>query len=674
MEKTINPDLNAKILVAAGKQDKAELERLLEEGGDINAQNVRGATPLMSAISAKDEDFAIWLVGRGANPNTKTLTGEFPMLSAATRGMEALTTEMLKRGGNPNDENNLGSNPLMEACLHRNPKVAQILLSGGADPNRRSVQGTTPLLNASRNHDPDLVELLLKNGANPNDADSYGVPALIAAASVLSRYDPKEDMPKSVETIKVLLKYGANPNIPAKSGNTAIAQASMALNRDAVMVLLKAGANPNSCSTAGVQGEMTPLMLAAVKRDVDLVDRLLDAGADPEFKNSKGETALQYALWARAKNKKEQEDGVKTVSLLLKRGAKPTPAGQMGIAHYALAVGDEALLQEAKSMGVLDQKDKDGLTALHLSLLMRKASITEKLLELGADPNAKDNDEMAPLAVLARNPSQPGVEQLIEMLKQQEDPKAKAEGERLYAELKESILKLAKLMVEKGADPNAQDKDGETALTHAMRPYEKGAVSREFLDLLVDLGSDISLSNESGDTAFLLAVKIADQKLSLDWAKKLIAEGKGELVENAILDLAWTAPEHPQAVESLRPVLSALMELGAKVDAKDDDGQTPLIVAAATNQEALLNLLLDLGADINLSNNAGEVPLMQAIANAHPNITRMLLDRGADYEIKNNEHEDSLAMAYKYQSATIITQISDARKAKVYAGRKASAG
>lgn len=668
MEKKINSALDSQILVAAGQRDKKELERLIAIGGDINAKSMRGTTALLSATGPQDEDFAIWLLEHGADPNAKNLTGEFPLLTAAAKGMETLVKKMLQAGGNPNERNNLGSTPLVEACLHRSPGVAKALLEGGADPNLRSQQGVTALLTAARNHDPDLVDLLLRNKANPNDADSYGVPAIIAAVSVLSRYDPKEDMPRSLETLKVLLKHGADPNLRAKSGNTAIAQASLVGNREAVITLVKAGADPNSCSTAGVRGEMTPLMIAAAQHDVELTDRLLDAGADPEFKNSKGETALQYAFMGRGEKGKE-ENGPKVVELLLKRGAKATQDGRVGLAIYAMGIGSEDLLKEAKSMGILDQKEQHGLTALHVALLQRKEKMAQTLLELGADPNAKDADGMAPLAVLARNPGNAAVEQMIKLLKAQEDPKHKAEGERLEKEMKSSLLNLAKLIVEKGGDPNAQDNKGETALTHAMRPFDQKMLGREFLDALVDLGGDITIRNENSDSAFVLAIKTADADLAESWAKRLLAEQKGDLVAQSILDLSWTAPEHPQAVEALRPALERLIALGAKIDCQDEDGQTPLIVAAATNQEALVHLLLDLGADINLRNKEGETPLIQAIANGHPNISKILLDRGADFSLETNEGEDAMAVAYKYQSATIINQISDARKA-----RKASAG
>ena len=651
-------------LKAFVKKDYDTMQKALDLGADIDHQNVRGASALMGAVLAENVDVKLvkWLLDRHASPLVKNRVGDTPLHEAAKKEDSQFIQLLLSKTDNPDVVNNLRSSPLMEACAARRIQNVKALLNAKADTSLKSDQGTSALLNAAMRHDNEIVEMLLKAGANVNDADSYGVTALISAAQLLSRFDQAESEAKSIRVIKTLLKAGANPNQKANSGNSPIAEAANCLNRKVVLELLNWNADPNVHSTSGVRGQLTPLMVAAIKHDVEVVHKLLEHHADANFKNDKGENALQLVFNSGISDEKDRLAVIDCIEEILSHGGELDNSNMHGLAHYGVLIDAPSLIDKAKQLGTINQQDKEGHTALHVALFTCKEKMALHLIEAGADVNLRDKAGNSPLSVLASRPIPQQVVQIIQLLLQQPDEKKRKEGERLKKELDESWIKTANALINGGATVDSQNEKGQSALTVALMTYSNGQSDMALMDLLLKNGARIELRDEQSDSPFIWALKVGNKDLSINWAQLLIDKGLGEEVTKALIDVCWTAPEHPDAVAALRPVFEALIEKGAQVNYQDEDGQTPLIVAAATNQEEMVNLLLDLGADPNLKNNEGEVPAAQAIANNHPNITNILLTRGANPLARNKEGEDLTALAYRHQRSSVINQLAEAKE------------
>jgi ankyrin repeat protein len=65
------------------------------------------------------------------------------------------------------------------------------------------------------------------------------------------------------------------------------------------------------------------------------------------------------------------------------------------------------------------------------------------------------------------------------------------------------------------------------------------------------------------------------------------------------------------------------------VNAKDDEGYTPLYWAASRGYKVAVKLLLDYKADFNAKTNNGETPLGIAIQNHHDGVAELLRAHGA---------------------------------------------
>ena len=193
------------------------------------------------------------------------------------------------------------------------------LLQPNTDLEQRDEKGRTALFRASRLGKSDLVRLLLDRRADPNALDSSGeaplqaaaryghlecVEMLVAAGADLDHYPPPEKSPFSETAIcsaarkqpgiaKWLLRHGADPNIASSARRLPLGMV-LAHSGDVelVQLLIQAGADLNAVDHMG----NTPLHHAAESGNIPLVRILLDAGAAVDSVNGMGEPVLCSAV------------------------------------------------------------------------------------------------------------------------------------------------------------------------------------------------------------------------------------------------------------------------------------------------------------------------------------------------------------------------------------------
>ncbi|KAM4558501.1 ankyrin repeat and SOCS box protein 11 isoform 1-T1 [Odontesthes bonariensis] len=170
--------------------------------------------------------------------------------------------------------------PLHEACLGGHFACAKFLLDSGANANEVTTDGATPLFNSCRSRSADCVRLLLQHGASVHTIHPLASPIHEAA---------KNGHRECLELL--LLSSGAPIDMELPEVGTALYSACQAQAAACVEVLLHSGADVH----AG-RGLESPLHAAVRGGGSNVVELLLDFGADRWCRNAEGRTPLDLSL------------------------------------------------------------------------------------------------------------------------------------------------------------------------------------------------------------------------------------------------------------------------------------------------------------------------------------------------------------------------------------------
>lgn len=174
--------LEYNLTVASMLGYSSEIERLIKEGADIDAENAEGATPLYFAILNKRTEAVKTLLKLGADVNKISFRGETPLLLSIFN-QDIKTAEVLIRGGAEiNYQNKALVTPIHYASVYGLFDFVDLLLYYDAGIDNKDEDGTTPLMAAIWAGYPDVADILIQNGANMEARDNEGfTPFLIAA-------------------------------------------------------------------------------------------------------------------------------------------------------------------------------------------------------------------------------------------------------------------------------------------------------------------------------------------------------------------------------------------------------------------------------------------------------------------------------------------------------------
>lgn len=203
---------------------------------------------------------------------------------------------LVRAGADINYKNKNGVSNLMVASFYNsNPDIVNFLIKNGANVNTRDNKSKTPLMYAAvSNKELKVTQYLVNAKANVNDVDENGDSALVFAAINNS----------NLQIMRKLLNSEADVNIMDKKGYSLLMKVFQNYNnntQEIVEELIEHGVELNPKTD-----KLSPLMLAATySRNAKLLKTLVDAGADINYQNKKGATALMLAAAKNVQNAKE---------------------------------------------------------------------------------------------------------------------------------------------------------------------------------------------------------------------------------------------------------------------------------------------------------------------------------------------------------------------------------
>jgi ankyrin repeat protein len=231
------------LVFAAREGDIESARRLLDAGADVNQATEYGWTPLLTAVNNRNYALAKLLIERGANPNLANKGGWTPLyLATDNRNIEG------------------GDYPVPKADLDH-LEMIELLLQKGADPNARVREntltrtiftmqwfyenGASPFVRASQSSDTALMKLLLKYGADAKIATAQGDTALTAAAGIgwVDGVTYERSAAENVEAVRMLLDLGLDPNQANNEGRTPLMGAALKGRTEVIQLLVDRGAD-----------------------------------------------------------------------------------------------------------------------------------------------------------------------------------------------------------------------------------------------------------------------------------------------------------------------------------------------------------------------------------------------------------------------------------------------
>ncbi|KAL2266781.1 hypothetical protein VTJ83DRAFT_6133 [Remersonia thermophila] len=330
------------------------VELLLAAGADVNAQTVRGNTPLHLARPARP-GIAGLLLEHGADANARNVNGNTPLHVVRSQDLE-LVELLTAHGADVNARNAEGRAPMAEIMFrgrltwnpNSNPKsdpaVLLRLLELGADPDQADDDGNTALRHLVQGlrgltalNLPPLVEELLRAGADPNRKNRKGEPLLWGLGYSSERaLDPQDE-----EVLRRLVAGGLDLDA-RHDGEGQTALFSMVKNGNLVKLdlLLRLGADP-----LARDGRGRTLLHVSAEHGGLAVPALLAAGVPAEAVDDEGRTVI-HALVSGAKRLGADGCGVlrEPLEALIKAGARPLARDAQGRSVLHLAGSQEFML------------------------------------------------------------------------------------------------------------------------------------------------------------------------------------------------------------------------------------------------------------------------------------------------------------------------------------------
>lgn len=248
-------------------------------------------SPLADAVQHGDVQAIQALLKKKVNVNAPQPDGATALHWAAYKSDAASTAALISAGANVNAKNKYGVTPLSLAADQGNVAVLDLLVKAGAKPNdpvNFVNTGEPPLMRAARSAKVDAVRLLARAGADVNAKETWnGQTALMWAAA-----DGDSAM------VTALLELGADLHAKSNAGTTPFFFAVRKGDLRSVQAMITAGADVNEKRSGDLA---TPLLVAVINGRADLVDLLLDKGADP---NAEGGTTEVTVVGSKAREVK----------------------------------------------------------------------------------------------------------------------------------------------------------------------------------------------------------------------------------------------------------------------------------------------------------------------------------------------------------------------------------
>lgn len=454
-----------------------------------------------------------------------------------------------------------------------------------------------------------------------------------------------------LDQLKEYLSEGLDINaIECKEGKTLVNEAFITRNREAAIFLINAGADLAIVDDYG-QAPFHNGILNNV--DIDLFALLIEKGANVNQSTNTG-TSLHMAA---------ERGNFEVLKLLIEKGntAINTVSIQGHSAlDYAIQSGNEESVRFLLEKGAwVNKKDIFGdWSSLHWAINTDNATFVQLLLAHGADAKKRSSRGLTPLHLACLNNNKEIIQMVLE---QGADVHARDDKGDTPLHLCFD-LEIIRLLLSHGANPNAVNADKRTPFICFMVAYPQ----TELFNMFMEYGADIfHVSDEKSSLIHnLLSNKDEEQQDNIIQMIKILLE-KG-LDINA-QNNCGSSPLIMACAYGMNKITLFLLQQGANLSLTNEKGNTALhetIYCQTDDLKERIEILISHGANINAINNEGETPLhliLDQYLDHEMTIETLFFmrDQGADFTIKNNNGETPFRKALSTGNLRMVRLLLD---------------
>ena len=633
------------------------------------------------------------------SPGSKTETAAFEAVHEACRGNhnECLTLLL------PYVETTqMGFGILLSECVHADHTACtEVLLQHWKsvcskvafvphDSEDSAVQ--TSRLCPAMWEDPAVCQVFIGTGADIETKNDGGrSPLHLASRS------------GTLTTVKMLVEAGADVRAVNYQGSTCLFFAAYCGHTDIVRYLVGL---PEVDLNHQISKNHTALHLAVQEKHADMVQVLIDAGADIETTNDEGRSPLHLASCL---------GELIIVKMLVEAGAdvRATDAGRYTCLNLAACFGHTSTVRYLVGLQEVDLHNHDICNALHLAVQEKHADMVQVLIDAGADIETKNDEGRSPLLLASSLGDLTIVTKLVKAGADVRDTDAERHTCLIFAACFGHTDVVRYLVSLPEVDLNHQGSNNQTALYLSVREKHSDVVQ-----VLIDAGADIETKNDEGCSPLLEAIFLGELTIVTKLVKAGADVRAADAERNTCLHLA-AYHGHTDAVRYLvcfpevdlnhqscynstalhlavqqkhSDVVQVLIDAGADIEAKDDEGRSPLLLASCLGDLTIVTKLVNAGADVratdaerhtslylatcfghtdtvrylvglqevDLHNHDNYTALHLAVQQKHADVVQVLIDAGADIETKTADGRSPLLVASISGELTVVTKLVEA--------------
>ncbi|GAB1599638.1 ankyrin repeat and SOCS box protein 8-like [Argonauta hians] len=261
----------------------SQVQKLVNNGVNIDCIILLVKTPLIHAMEQGQENIASYLISCGANTNKAERNAWFrhPLHTAVFKNMYDIVLKLLVHGAVIEAQDGNGMTPLTYSAIYGNSEITKLLISYGANLNHEDFVNRIALHFAAERNFLDIADTLITLRSDIDHQDKYGWSPLFGAV-----------MYNHIEMVQLLLSRRANVRLFDYSGDGIMHLACSRFRREKVYVVLSTSEDLYKRKRRIPTLSFQNLCVKFRGCNIDIIQCLIDAGADVRMCNNEGLTPL----------------------------------------------------------------------------------------------------------------------------------------------------------------------------------------------------------------------------------------------------------------------------------------------------------------------------------------------------------------------------------------------